>query len=164
MSEQRPGPTRRPARVVGPCFYCDDTTGPFVRDHFVPQSLLVRIRARVEHDPEALARWFRLRAQARVVACVTCDVTKGALTPMQWLRVCPPQGRARVQALLEQLAWPPFLAAPSTSDGPGEPPGTMPPPSWSAHARPLPPAGGLRSLRVQAAAYLELRRAGAGMV
>jgi hypothetical protein len=142
---------RRPGEgLTGPCFYCDDLDGPFVRDHFVANSLLVKIRRQVEHDPDALARWFRLRARARVVACVRCDVAKGRLSPLEWLRICPPQGRARVRALLEELAWTPFLPGPSTSDGPGEPLGRWSPPLV------LPPPG-VRSLRDQAAAYLEAR-------
>jgi hypothetical protein len=146
---------------MGPCFYCDDLDGPFVRDHFVPNQLLMKIRQRVEHDPDALARWFRLRAQARVVSCVRCDVAKGALSPMAWLRICPPQGRERVRALLEEIAWVPFLPPPPAVDG-RQP---MAPPSWSQKAavwvlpRTLPPPG-VRSLRDHASEYLRLRRLG----
>jgi hypothetical protein len=158
-------PARRPREgLTGPCFYCDDSDGPFVREHFVAQAILVQIRRQIGHDPDALARWFRLRAQTRVVACVRCDIAKGALPPLAWLRICPPQGRTRVRALLEEVAWTPFLPGPSTSDGPGDQLG-MPPPSWSRHTPRwspplvLPPAG-VRSLRDHAAAYLRIRRLG----
>jgi hypothetical protein len=135
-----PATARQPAEgVAGPCFYCDDLEGPFVRDHFVPLWMLVKIRRQVEHDPDALARWFRLRAQARVVACVRCDVAKGRLPPLKWLRICPRPGRQRVRGLLEEIAWIPFLPGPLAVDGPG-----------------LEPAG-VRSLREHAPMYLARR-------
>jgi hypothetical protein len=83
------------------------------------------------------------------------------MTPMQWLRVCPSQGRERVRALLEEIAWIPFLPPPPVADG-RQP---MAPPTWSRHAaawvppRALPPPG-VQSLRDHASAYLRLRGLG----
>lgn len=110
--------------------------GPFVREHFIPRSLIAKMfkQANAAQDGHLWNRIQRLQQVNIVTACKSCDERKGGMHPAKWVDQCPEPGKTRVRQKLREMGMgateldfaggTPRKSEPprdgrSTSDGPG---------------------------------------------